>query len=127
MSNLVFTLYEADEDHLAIAWGPMPLEDAIVEATNLVAESSASVFGATTEDERYEGIRQDWFAFENGMDPQDKDEEDDSRRMGWLCEWLTHRRNQAFANAWRWESADGKPFTMDNPAFTYFYTEEVEA
>jgi len=117
MSDLLFTLYEADADHLAIAWGPMSLVAAIDQAIELVGECSEYDVDINAEN----AIRQDWFAFEIGMHCQDKDEVDDSKIMAWLCEWLTHRRNQAFTNA------DGSPFTMDNPAYRYFYTEEAKA
>ena len=123
MSNLVFTLYEADSDHLAdIYCTSLTLEDAIVEATNLVAESDVSVFGATTPSERYEGIRQDWFAFETGMDDMDasiEGHEEDSRRMGWLCEWLNLRMNGQM-NGSDWQGFDGDVF------YRYFFTEGVE-
>ena len=95
-----FTLYEADSDNLAIAWGPMSLEKAIIEATNLVAEST---------EENWNGIMQDLI---NGM----SDMNEDGMKMAWICKWLNLRRKEGFTNA------DGSPLT--EPAYRYYYTDE---
>jgi len=108
MSDLLFTLYEADANHLAIAWGPMPLVTAIDQATDLVGESSHTLEAQYWHD----AIRQEWLAFEIGMNPQDKDDElEDSTRMAYLCEWLNQKRNEGF----------------DEAFYRYFYTEEARA
>ena len=86
----LFTLYEADDKHQAIAWGPMTIDKAIDQAVELVAESYESAqpsVGPT-----YKFLQRDFFGKKKLDSFWMTGKGDMTETMMQLCEWLNQQR-----------------------------------
>ena len=92
----LFTLYEADDKHLAIAWGPMTIDKAIDQAVELVLEGETHLSEDQLKVDFFGQKKLDSF-WMTGID-------DSTETMMQLCEWLNEQRG----------------------AYSHYFTEEEE-
>ena len=80
--NPLFTLYEADDKHLAIGWGPMTFDKVLPQAFELILESDTHL----SDDQ----LRIEWALYYNREKPS---VECATTAMMLLCEWLNEQRS----------------------------------
>ena len=82
--NPLFTLYEVDDKHQAIGWGPMPVHKAIDQAVELVLEGETHL----SEDQ----LRVDFLGQRKLDSFWMTGKGDSTEYMMQLCEWLNGQR-----------------------------------
>jgi len=83
-----FTLYEADDKHLAIAWGPMTFDKVLAQAFELTLESDDCRYDDIQL--RVEDTHLSWALYYNRENKRNS--ESGITAMMLLCEWLNGQR-----------------------------------
>tara|TARA_Y100000004_G_scaffold52547_1_gene58292 strand:+ start:151 stop:477 length:327 start_codon:yes stop_codon:yes gene_type:complete len=96
----LFTLYEADDKHLAIAWGPMTWPKVLAQAIELILESDDHLGEPASTVSK---LKLEWVSYRARNLEKGDSIDCATTAMMLLCEWLNERRG----------------------AYSHYFTEEI--